>query len=230
VLEVGCGVGAQTKILLRRNPGIRLTSIDISETSLQKARENVVAGGHGYVEFRKEDIMHPNMDHGAFDHVFVCFLLEHVESPVEALRNMLSLLREGGTITVIEGDHGSGLWTPESKASREAWNGLIRSQQMLGHDPNIGRRLFPIMHEAGVEIRYVEPRTVYADQSVPELLNGAVNQIITPMVFSAEVHVLENKLVEPEIWGKGLKDLSGIADHEKGTFCYSWFKGEGTRG
>ena len=38
VLEVGCGVGAQTLILLRRNAGIYLTSLDMSAESLQKAR------------------------------------------------------------------------------------------------------------------------------------------------------------------------------------------------
>ena len=57
VLEVGCGVGAQTLILLRRNPGIRLTSVDMSEESLQKAKARVGEMGHDNVEFRHEDIL-----------------------------------------------------------------------------------------------------------------------------------------------------------------------------
>ena len=48
VLEVGCGVGAQTVILLRRNPGIHLTSIDMSAESVHKARETVEKAGGGW--------------------------------------------------------------------------------------------------------------------------------------------------------------------------------------
>lgn len=229
VLEVGCGVGAQTRILLRRNPGIRLTSIDKSGASVEMAREAVEAEGFLHVTFRQEDLFNHAMEPGSFDHVFVCFVLEHVDDPVEALKTMVSLLRKGGTLTVIEGDHGSGIWTPETAASGEAWNGLIISQQMLGHDPNIGRRLYPLLQKSGIRIDRVEPRPIYADQSDPVLLDGVVNQIIAPMVYSAERQVLESGLVEKPAWSRGLEDISNVATNDEGTFFYTWFKGEGVK-
>jgi ubiquinone/menaquinone biosynthesis C-methylase UbiE len=225
VLEVGCGVGAQTLILLRRHPGIQLTSIDISEESLDRARASVNAAGYEHVLFRREDIMDHSLEPGSFDHLFVCFLLEHLGDPAGALVKMGALLKEGGTLTVIEGDHGSGCWTPETEASRAAWEGLVESQRMLGHDPCIGRRLYPLLKEVGFKEIRVEPRAAYADQSSPDLLDGAVNQIITPMVFSAREHVLKHQLVDPSTWKQGLEDLSGISFREDGTFFYSWFKG-----
>ena len=75
----------------------------------------------------------------------------------------------------------------------------------------------------------MEPLEVYADQSLPDILEGAINQIIAPMVFSAEKYILEKGLVEPGIWKQGLKDLSDVASDPKGTFFYSWFKGVGAR-
>ena len=51
-----------------------------------------------------------------FDHVFVCFVLEHLARPVEALSILERLLRPGGTITLIEGDHGSTYFHPDSAA------------------------------------------------------------------------------------------------------------------
>lgn len=51
----------------------------------------------------------------SFDHVFVCFLLEHLPRPVEALTRLRSTLKPGGTITVIEGDHGSTYFHPDSR-------------------------------------------------------------------------------------------------------------------
>ena len=227
VLEVGCGVGAQTSILARKNPGIQLTSIDISRESVKDAGMAMAEMGFDNVSVQQADIFNHHFKPESFDHVFVCFVLEHLNDPVRALVIMKDLLRVAGTLTVIEGDHGSGFWTPETEASRNAWNGLITSQQRLGHDPNIGRRLYPLMKESGFDIKDVSPRPVYADQSHPVLLDGVVNQIIAPMVFSAEQQVLEERLVDPNEWKEGLKDISRVASMEDGSFFYTWFKGVG---
>ena len=229
VLEVGCGVGAQTLILLRRNPGILLTSVDMSEESLQKAKERVGETGYDNVEFRHEDILESSLEPGSFDHLFICFVLEHMEHPVDSLKQMMKLLRVGGSVTLIEGDHSSGQWSPETEASRAAWNGLVLSQKMLGHDPDIGKRLHKVMCDAGIEQVQVEPRAVDPDRSDPILLDGVVNQIIAPMVYSAEKQVLALEMVDPQIWKKGLRDLSHVADSPDGSFFYSWFKGAGIK-
>jgi hypothetical protein len=138
---------------------------------------------------------------------------------------MKDLLKQDGTLTIIEGDHGSGFWTPDSVASQKAWSGLIIAQQELGHDPNIGRRLYPLLAETGWLVDDVSPRAVYADQSRPTLLDGVVNQIIVPMVYSSEAQVLANGIVDRDTWKQGLSDLRGVASNEKGTFFYTWFKG-----
>ena len=228
VLEIGCGVGAQTSILARRNPGIHLTSIDISEESVEKATGLVSELGLKNVTVKQADLFDHGFEKAAFDHIFICFVLEHLKEPAKALGLAKELLAKGGSLTVIEGDHGSGFWTPESLPSRLVWKGLIDSQYNLGHDPNIGRRLYPLLMESGFEPQYVEPRAVYADRSDPVLLDGVVNKIIVPMVFSAEQQVLEEKLVDQTHWEQGLKDLSAVSSHMEGTFFYTWFKGLAT--
>ena len=229
VLEVGCGVGAQTCILARRNPGIDLTAIDISHESVENASLAVKELGLNRVSVQQADIYDHPFEPGSFDHIFVCFVLEHLADPVRALIIMKDLLSPDGTLTVIEGDHGSGFWTPETKASLQAWNGLITSQQMLGHDPNIGRRLYSIFKRSGLFIDDVSPRAVYSDQSKPDLLNGVVNHIILPMVFSSEQQVLEEKLVDPFQWRQGLVDIGNVVSQDEGSFFYTWFKGLGRK-
>ena len=59
------------------------------------------------MEFRQADIFALPFNAESFDHVFVCFVLEHLSRPVAALAIVKQMLRLGGTITVIEGDHGS---------------------------------------------------------------------------------------------------------------------------
>src|SRR5438445_7929075 len=56
VLEVGCGVGAQTITLAQRSPDAQFASIDISAESIAEARRRAKRAGLTNVEFRQADI------------------------------------------------------------------------------------------------------------------------------------------------------------------------------
>lgn len=120
VLEAGCGVGAQTVTLARNSPGAHITSVDISESSIKEARERIERAGYTNVDFRKADIFNLPFEPESFDHIFVCFVLEHLARPVEALNCLQTFLKVGGTSTVIEGDHGSTCIYPDNPASHKA--------------------------------------------------------------------------------------------------------------
>ena len=79
----------------------------------------------------------------SFDHVFVCFVLEHLREPVEALRRLRAVLKPGGTLTVIEGDHGSTFFHPHSDAAWRTIQCLIDLQAAAGGNALIGRELYP---------------------------------------------------------------------------------------
>jgi ubiquinone/menaquinone biosynthesis C-methylase UbiE len=95
-----------------RSPDARFTSVDVSADSLAEARRRPDRAGLTNVEFRQANIFALPSNGEPFDHVFVCFVLEHLSRPVEALTILKGLLRPGGTITVIEGDHGSTYFHP----------------------------------------------------------------------------------------------------------------------
>src|SRR3954469_18020366 len=86
VFEPACGTGEQTLQLAANNPGARFMAFDRSRPSLDEARARVAAAGLKNVEFREGDIYDAPFSDETFDHAFVCFLLEHVTRPVEALR------------------------------------------------------------------------------------------------------------------------------------------------
>jgi len=94
VLEAGCGVGAQTVTLARNSPHTLITSIDISADSIAQAKRNVQAAGIKNVQFRQADIFDLPFERKSFDHVFVCFVLEHLFQPLEALGILKDLLKE----------------------------------------------------------------------------------------------------------------------------------------
>mgnify|MGYP001585305360 FL=1 len=228
VLEAGCGVGAQTVTLARNSPGAQLTSIDTSAASLKEAEARARAAGLANVQFRQADIFALPFDPESFDHVFVCFVLEHLSRPVEALTVLKKFLRPGGTLTVIEGDHGSAYFHPDSAAAREAIQCQVELQRRAGGNANIGRQVYPLMVEAGFDAVRVSPRMVYVDASRPHLVDGFTRKTFTAMVEGVRQSAIEAGIVKPEVFDAGVRALYRTAEAD-GVFCYTFFKGVGEK-
>jgi SAM-dependent methyltransferase len=223
VLEAGCGIGAQTVILARNSPGALITSIDISEDSLKRAEEKARREGITNVEFRQGDIFHLPFEPESFDHIFVCFVLEHLANPQRALEQLRPLLKKGGTITVIEGDHGSTFFHPENTDAHRAIDCLVELQQQMGGNALIGRELYPLVSGAGYCDVLVSPRMVYVDSSRPALVEGFTKLTFTAMVEGVGPEVERQGIMSPDAWKRGIAALYRTAD-EDGVFCYTFFK------
>jgi ubiquinone/menaquinone biosynthesis C-methylase UbiE len=228
VLEAGCGIGAQTLTLARNSPNARITSVDISETSVAEARRRVQEAGLTNVLFRQADIFALPFDPASFDHVFVCFVLEHLDRPVEALDALRTLLKPGGTITVIEGDHGSAYFHPDSEAAHIAIQCQVELQRAAGGNAMIGRELYPLLARAGFAAVHVSPRMVYVDSSRPELVDGFTKKTFTAMIEGVRESAIGAGLVEPAVFDAGIRDLYRTAEPD-GVFCYTFFKALGER-
>lgn len=228
VLEAGCGVGAQTRILARNSPNSKITSIDISPGSISKAKALVEGEGRSNVAFQVADIFDLPFEDASFDHIFVCFVLEHLKDPEGALNGLRRVLRDDGTITVIEGDHGSAYFHPDSEDARQAIGCLVKLQAEAGGDSMIGRRLYPLLVGAGYKDVQVAPRVVYVDSSRPHLVEEFTRNTFTAMVEEVGEQVLSKGMMDERTWKKGIADLYRTAGPD-GTFSYSFFKALGRK-
>ena len=228
VLEAGCGVGAQTVTLAKNSPQAQITSIDISASSLQEARRKVEAAGLTHVHFEQADIFNLPFSLESFDHIFVCFVLEHLLRPAEALRALKRNLRAGGTITVIEGDHGSVYFHPDSTAAHRAIDCQVELQRRAGGNAMIGRQLYPLLRAAEFDTVHVLPLMVYADASKPALVEGFTRKTFTAMTEGVRDAALQAHLIEPEAFDQGIRDLYRTAEAD-GVFCYTFFKATGIK-
>ena len=223
VLEAGCGVGAQTVTLAANSPDALITSVDISEASVREAKRKVTAAGFTNVRFEQADIFDLPYAPDSFDHIFVCFVLEHLPRPVEALRTLKKHLKQGGTITVIEGDHGSAYFHPDSEAAHHAIQCQVELQRRAGGNAMVGRELYPLLSGAGYSTVSVSPRMVYVDSSKPHLVEGFTKKTFTAMVECVRESALEAGLIDPAAFDEGIGDLYRTTE-EDGVFCYTFFK------
>lgn len=224
ILEVGCGVGAQTRIIAKNNSDSNFISIDLSETSLKKAEESIREDGIKNVEFKAANMLNLPFRDNYFDHIFVCFVLEHISDPMEALQELKRVLKHNGTITTIEGDHGSTYFHPDSVLAKKVIETQVILQQQKGGNANIGRELYPMLIDSGFTDVTISPRQVYVNDSKPQLVEGFIKNTFIAMVKGITEEAQAKKIISKEEMNKGISDLNKTAQ-DGGTFSYTFFKG-----
>lgn len=228
VLEAGCGVGAQTLTLAAQSPGASITSIDISPRSVEAASAAVTEAGLDNVTFQQADIFDLPFDDNEFDHIFLCFVLEHLPEPVGALQALQRVLRPGGSITVIEGDHGSTFFHPDSVWARQTVQCQVELQARAKGNALIGRELYPLLTSAGYDGVHVSPRMVYVDGSRPDLVSGFTKNTFTAMIQGVKRPSIAAGLMTEPDFDRGIADLFRTAEPD-GVFSYTFFKAVAAR-
>jgi hypothetical protein len=130
---------------------------------------------------------------------------------------------------VVEGDHGSTYFHPDSEAAYAAIRCQVELQRAAGGNANIGRELYPLLIEAGFDAVRVSPRMVYVDSSRPRLVDGFTRKTFTAMIEGVREAALAAGMIEPERFDEGIRALYRTAE-EDGVFCYTFFKAFGTAG
>lgn len=169
LLEIGCGVGAQLRILRRRFPDLHMTGVDISEAQIQRARQLLakeLSAGQLELHTSRGDEL-PFAD-GSFDAVYVCFLLEHVPDPTAVIREAKRVLAEGGVFYCTEVFNDALYVYPHSPAIMQFWRAFNDCQRKIGGDPNIGIRLCNVMIQAGLTVEWMKDASYMLDQRMTD--------------------------------------------------------------
>ena len=168
VLEIGCGVGAQIAVVLRRHPHVRVIGVDIARAQLDTARGLLAApittGRAALCAASGSALPFPD---GSFDAVYTFWLLEHVGEPVPILREAGRVLQPGGRLYCTE-VFNSGLYAwPPAPGLAAYWREFNALQRAMGGDPDIGIRLVNLAIEAGFEVECLGEASPQMDARMP---------------------------------------------------------------
>ncbi|MBM3975790.1 MAG: methyltransferase domain-containing protein [Planctomycetes bacterium] len=169
MIEVGCGVGAQTEILLRRFPDLHVTGLDRNPPNLAAARARMAAHAWaaGRHEFVEGDASKIPFEADRFDSAFLCWILEHVADPMMVLAETRRVLRPGAWITVTEVQNASFFLEPYSPQTLAYWMSFNDHQLDLGGDPFVGAKLGNLLQAAGYREITTEVRAIHLDNRCP---------------------------------------------------------------
>lgn len=207
ILEVGCGGGLFLRGLAELvGPSGRACGIDLSEQQLQAARAN--CAGLSHVDLQAASALALPYPSTAFDAVVSIQVLEYIDDPQGALREMHRILKPGGRFVNF-----ATLW------DALFWNSCepARMQQVLGawnaHAPfpNLPAVLRALLLQSGFE----EVR-----QSSISVLNTTYDANAFSYWLSRLIaaFVVQRQLVPQQVAEEWLQDLAHVRDHDEYVF------------
>lgn len=229
LLEVGCGVGAQTKILCRRFPKIQIDGIDLSEAQLKTAGKYLAKEiKSGQVHLSQQDAQKMKLRKSDYDAAFICWFLEHVPDPLLVLKNVYKNLKPGGKVYVSEVFNHSLFLEPYSPAYLKYWFVFNDLQWALKGHPHVGAQLGNLLKASGFKNINVEIRPFHFDSREPEKRTAFIDYFFD-ILLSAEKTLIDQKRVTPELIKKLKAEVEVVKKSKNSVFYYSYVRATATK-
>lgn len=223
LLEVGCGVGAQTEILLKKYPQLEIHGVDVSEQQLDLARERLgsyISSGRLRLTAADATRLETIQDSG-FDCVYVCWFLEHVYEPTKVLESIQKVVGKGVMISITEVNNSSLFVDPYSPSILEYWNQFNDYQWAIKGHPFIGLQVANLIHSAGYSEIQTFPRHFLFDSRKPEEKKQFLKYFFG--IFKSANDILVKKgRIHHELIHAVERDFDAAGENEMSVFYYSY--------
>ena len=165
VLEVGCGNGAATKLIMQHLDPAQLVGIDPSSVFIDMAGETFA--GEPRVLFALGDAVTTGQADASFDLVIAHTVYSHLSDPEGALAEARRILKPDGQLVIFDGDFATITVALFDGDPLQAAVGAVLRNMM--HAPYIMRRLPALVTAAGFSVQSVEPHG-YVQTTTPDYL------------------------------------------------------------
>jgi SAM-dependent methyltransferase len=149
VLDVGCGPGTILRAATSTGRRARGVGIDLGPVRIRQAQEK--HADRRSMEFVRGDVQELQFGSGTFDVVYSRMLLQYVPDKEKAVGEMVRVCKPGGTVLMQDLD-GQLVWHyPEDALMQQTVARVLNSLQQSGFDPYVGRKLFWLARNAGLD-------------------------------------------------------------------------------
>ncbi len=222
ILEVGCGVGAQTEILLKRFPHLHVQGMDASSIQIEQARKKLAPLiKSGRVSFDLGNALELPYPENSFDGAFVCWFLEHVQKPIEILREIRRVLKASSIIYCTEVLNATFYVHPYSPATLQYWFAFNDHHWSLGGDPFVGAKLANYLLAAGFQDVSTDVSVHHYDNRAPKKRGEFIEDWIS-FLLSGAPGLLQAGKVTPKLVEEMKKELICLKDDPNAVFFNTW--------
>jgi SAM-dependent methyltransferase len=182
-LDVGCGSGAYTELLIGRCAPVEVQGIDPSDAQLAFARTRP---GARMAQFHRGDAMALPFPDGSFDAASMALVIFFVPDPAKGVAEMVRVVRPGGTVATYAWDMLGGGWPGEPISAGLQAMGLtpLRPPSVEASRMEALRGLWTGAGLDAVETREITVRRTFADFDdfwATTLLGASVGPTIAAM-------------------------------------------------
>ena len=124
VADIGTGTGGMLPFFAEFAGDI--VAVDISKEMLRRARARAKTLGLDNIEFVKADLHQLPIENASVDAAFATLVLHHAQNPAAALKEMVRILRPGGTLVVVDLVAHRHEWLREEQG--DVWLGFTRDE------------------------------------------------------------------------------------------------------
>lgn len=167
VLEVGCGNGAATNLLMTHLDPWELVGVDPAQGFIEMAQTAFL--DESRASFHVGDAVDTGEPAASFDLVVAHTVYSHLPDPVGALTEAYRVLKAGGQLVVFDGDYAT--ITVELFEGDPLQAAVTAIRRNMVHAPYVVRRLPGDMAVAGFQVVQVEPHGYLQTRSPDYLLS-----------------------------------------------------------
>lgn len=218
VLDLGCGVGAMTRLLVQRG-AVHPVGVD---RALVQAREARRLTPRGAAEFLVADGTRLPFADASFELVYTSWLLEHVPDVPALLREVHRVLVPGGIFWAAEVENSSLLLHPPLPAFDATWEAFCQAQLDLKGDPYIGRKMSGYLQDAGFAAD-VWPHSFHGHGGKPADFAAVVREFVE-ILQSGKENVVARGLVDAATYDAAVAHLAGLPARKGATFTYTFMR------
>ncbi len=225
LLEVGCGVGAQSEILLRRYPELKITGIDLSEKQLNTAINTHAANplAKNRIALQQMDASKMSFKDNEFDGAFLCWILEHVPDPLKVLSEVKRVLHPGATIYITEVMNSSFFLNPYSPNVWKYWMAFNDYQYDNAGDPFVGAKLGNFLTQIGFNNVETEVITWHLDNRRPQKRKEFIDYW-TELLLSASEQLVKANYVTNDVVELMKIEMEKVSSDPNAVFLYSFMQ------
>ncbi|NQZ01440.1 MAG: methyltransferase domain-containing protein [Bdellovibrionales bacterium] len=225
MLEVGCGVGAQTGLLAERFPELHIHGVDVSQAQVALAKDRLPGLiKQGRVQFTCADATDLTaMEDDGFDSAYICWFLEHVYEPIAVLKSLKAKLKPGSKVYLTEVNNSSLFVQPYSPNILQYWSQFNDYQWTINGHPFIGLMLPNLLLKAGFKNVVSEPRSFFFDDRDPAEREKFMNYFFG--IFNSANDILVRKgRIHHEMIKEVQNEFERAMTSEGSVFYYSYVR------